>query len=124
MFQGTVPQRHPRGQESSGTDVLHKRESHVRARFTVRLKPLCGHWNHTQRLTGKVRGAESLVQAKPHVRGCTLEEEMLSKVSLRVDEAAGCSWLTPKMEARAVQTPVGATSPSPSHSLMTKAQRR
>jgi hypothetical protein len=48
---------------------------------------------------------------------------MPSKISLPMDKAAGCSSFTPKMEARAVQTPASATSPDSSHSLMTKAQR-
>lgn len=44
---------------------LHIKEE-SRARGTVRLKPLCGHWNLTQRVTGKVSEAQSLIQANPY----------------------------------------------------------
>lgn len=51
--QGTIPQMHPRGGKAQNRCATYKgRES--RAPATVRLKPLCGHWNLRQRVSGKV----------------------------------------------------------------------
>lgn len=61
----TPPPAPAQGWGKLRTDVLHIKEE-SRARATVRLKPLCGHWNLTQRVTGKVSKAQSLIQAKPY----------------------------------------------------------
>lgn len=54
--QGTMPQMHPRSGKAQNRCATYKgREPHAGA--TVRLKPLCGHWNLRQMVSAKVSEA-------------------------------------------------------------------